>query len=173
MKAQILEAIQAIEKDSRPLRMEDWPDPVPADDEVLIKVRACGVCHTELDEIEGRTPPPHLPMILGHQAVGEIVAVGSKVTERMLGERVGVAWIFSACGKCEQCVAGRENLCPQFKATGRDVHGGYAELMTAPASFVHPIPSTINDEQAAPLLCAGAIGYRSLTLTNLVDGQLL
>ena len=151
----------------------ELPDPTPRDDEVLIAVHACGVCHTELDEIEGRTPPPRLPMILGHQVVGRIVALGNRVTDWSVGDRLGVAWIFSACGKCTHCASGQENLCPDFQATGRDQFGGYAELMIARASFAHPIPDALSDIDAAPLLCAGAIGYRALRLTNLVDGQTL
>lgn len=149
-------------------------DPTPGDDEVLIQVHVCGVCHTELDEIEGRTPPPRLPMVLGHQVVGRIQAIGSlAAADWSVGDRVGVAWIFSAFGECAQCRSGNENLCAEFRATGRDEFGGYAQLMRAPAAFVHPIPDALTDEEAAPLLCAGAIGYRSMRPTNLVDGQLL
>jgi propanol-preferring alcohol dehydrogenase len=111
--------------------------------------------------------------VLGHQVVGRIQALGDGVAGWSVGDRVGVAWIFSACGSCSQCRSGQENLCSMFQATGRDQFGGYAELMTAPAAFVHRIPQEIADEEAAPLLCAGAIGYRSLRLTNLTDGQSL
>jgi propanol-preferring alcohol dehydrogenase len=128
------------------------------------------VCHTELDEIEGRTPPPSLPIIVGHQAVGRVVEIGSGVAAVKLGDRVGVGWIYSACGTCAWCQSGFENLCPGFRATGRDVHGGYAELMAVPAAFVHPIPDIFTDAEAAPLLCAGAIGYRSLRLAHLRPG---
>jgi propanol-preferring alcohol dehydrogenase len=146
---------------------------VPTDDEVLIRVYACGVCHTELDEIEGRAPPPRLPVILGHQVVGCIEAKGANVRQWHLGDRVGVAWIFSACGKCQYCLTDRENLCPHFRASGRDADGGYAEYMKAPAAFVFGIPKDFTDVQAAPLFCAGAIGYRSLRLCNLKAGQAL
>ena len=167
--------------EATPLELCDLPQPVPAAGEILIKVMACGVCHTELDEIEGRTPPPKLPVVPGHQVVGTVAAVGPKQSSisnpesRMLqvGARVGVAWIFSACGKCDYCRSGQENLCPDFKATGRDVNGGYAEYMTVPAAFAHPITSAFSDVEAAPLLCAGAVGYRSLRLTNIKDGQSL
>jgi propanol-preferring alcohol dehydrogenase len=128
------------------------------------------VCHTELDEIEGRTPPPRLPIVLGHQAVGRVAAVGPGVTGLREGDRVGVAWIYSACGACPACLAGEENLCPDFVATGRDAGGGYAEAMVVPAAFAHLIPATLSDLEAAPLLCAGAIGYRSLRLANLPAG---
>ena len=133
----------------------------------------CGVCHTELDEIEGRTPPPRLPVIPGHQAVGRVEALGEGARLFHVGDRVGIAWIFSACGHCEFCRRGEENLCAQFQATGRDVHGGYAEWMTVPETFAHAIPGSFSDAEAAPLLCAGAIGYRSLSLTGLKDGQSL
>jgi propanol-preferring alcohol dehydrogenase len=156
-----------------PLELAELSEPEAKTGEVLIKVAACGVCHTELDEIEGRTPPPQLPVVLGHQVVGRIVARGKGVTARRVGERVGVAWIFSACGKCEYCQSGQENLCSHFRATGRDANGGYAEYMVAPEQFVYPIPERFSDTQAAPLLCAGAIGYRSLALTGMRDGQRL
>jgi len=130
-----------------------------------LRVTRCGVCHTELDEIEGRTPPPHLPVVLGHQAVGVVEDGENK------GQRVGVAWIASACGHCQHCLAGNENLCSEFKATGRDIDGGYAEYMKVRVDFVHPIPDALSDSEAAPLLCAGAIGYRSLRLSNITDGQ--
>jgi propanol-preferring alcohol dehydrogenase len=131
------------------------------------------VCHTELDEIEGRAPPSLLPVIPGHQVVGYVERTGPGVSGISPGARVGVAWIFSTCGSCEQCLSGHENLCPDFRATGRDAHGGYAEYMTVPASAVHPIPPVFTDTQAAPLLCAGAIGYRSLRLTGLRNGETL
>jgi propanol-preferring alcohol dehydrogenase len=171
MKAMQLEKIGSLAANAEPLRLVELPEPQPAAGEVLILVQACGVCHTELDEIEGRTPPPVLPMILGHQVVGTVVARGSGVSSLAIGDRIGVAWIYSACGDCEYCRSGRENLCSQFQATGRDRPGGYAEYMTAPASFVHRLPAALDDLQAAPLLCAGAIGYRSLRLTNLANGQ--
>ncbi len=167
MKAMLLQELTPIAKNPRPLTFEDVPEPKRNADEVLIRVGACGVCHTELDEIEGRTPPSQLPRILGHQAIGVIEEGKNK------GQRVGVAWIASACGKCQYCLAGDENLCAEFKATGRDVHGGYAEYMTARADFVHPIPEALSDAEAAPLLCAGAVGYRALRLANIVDGQSL
>ena len=160
---------QSLAKNPKPLSFENVPEPKPNADEVLIRVSVCGVCHTELDEIEGRTPPSHLPRILGHQIVGIIEQVGqvSKVKQVLqVGDRVGVAWIYSACGKCKYCLSGNENLCEQFQATGRDANGGYAEYMTARADFVHPIPESIGDEEAAPLLCAGAVGYRALRLAN-------
>ncbi len=173
MKAMILKTLTDLEKNPHPLELVDLPVPQPAAGEVLIKISACGVCHTELDEIEGRTPPPHLPVILGHQVVGRIEQAGEKVKSLKIGQRVGVAWIYSACGKCRYCLSGNENLCADFKATGRDANGGYAEYMTVQENFVYPIPDIFSDSEAAPLLCAGAIGYRSLRLTGLKNGQRL
>lgn len=170
MKAMILNKITDLQTDPKPLVMTDFPVPVPDDNGVLIKISACGVCHTELDEIEGRTPPPSLPIIPGHQVIGKVESAGTKVSHLKKGDRVGVAWIFSACGECEYCLSGCENLCSDFKATGRDVNGGYAEYMVVPASFAFPIPSDFNDSQAAPLLCAGAVGYRSIRLANPCNG---
>lgn len=171
MKTMILKQLCNVEETHSPLNLAELPIPTPKDNEILVKVTACGVCHTELDEIEGRTPPPKLPVIPGHQIVGKITEIGKSVRNRKLGERVGVAWIFSACGKCQFCHSGNENLCPDFRATGRDADGGYAEYMTVPEDFAFPIPELFSDIEAAPLLCAGAIGYRSLRLTKLVDGQ--
>ena len=173
MKAMLLDRIASLADNPVPLRLADWPIPEPGDGEVLIRVSACGVCHTELDEIEGRTPPPRMPVILGHQAVGRVELLGPAAIGPAPGERVGVAWIFHACGVCAHCLAGYENLCADFRATGRDAHGGYAEYMVAPADFVHAIPAAFSDAEAAPLLCAGAIGYRSLFLTGLQNGQTL
>jgi propanol-preferring alcohol dehydrogenase len=167
----ILDALGPLAENPAPLRLADLPDPVPAAGELLIAVHTCGVCHTELDEIEGRTPPPRLPVILGHQVVGRVAALGAGTGRFRVGDRAGVAWIYSACGTCDFCRRGEENLCLQFRATGRDAHGGYAERMTVPEAFAHPIPEVFSDAAAAPLLCAGAIGYRSLRLTGLRDGQ--
>jgi propanol-preferring alcohol dehydrogenase len=136
-----------------------------------MRVKACGICHTELDEIEGRTPPPRFPVVPGHQVVGEVAGMGSSATRFYMGERVGVGWVYSTCGKCPFCLNGEENLCGGFRATGRDENGGYAEYMTVPEDFAHPIPDMFTDSEAAPLLCAGAIGYRSLRLSGLKDGQ--
>ncbi|MDF1821762.1 MAG: alcohol dehydrogenase catalytic domain-containing protein [Alcanivoracaceae bacterium] len=154
-----------------PLVATTMPRPQPARDEVLLRVIMCGICHTELDEIEGRTAPSVLPRVPGHQVIGIVEATGSDVSSPAPGTRVGVAWIFRACGDCQHCNAGEENLCTAFEATGRDHDGGYAEYMTAPAQFVVPIPDALGDEQAAPLLCAGAIGLRSLRLAHLAPGE--
>jgi propanol-preferring alcohol dehydrogenase len=171
MKAMLLNSITDLEQNNAPLEMSDLPKPVPAENEILLKVQACGVCHTELDEIEGRTPPPRFPIVPGHQVIGVVESSGRKVTEFKPGDRVGVAWIFSACGKCSFCISGHENLCSEFIATGRDVHGGYAEYMTVSESFVYPVPPVFTSSQAAPLLCAGAVGYRSLMLSGIENDR--
>ncbi len=171
MKAMVLHRLCQLDENPEPLALEELPDPAPDTGEVLIRVAACGVCHTELDEIEGRTPPPELPVILGHQAVGRIEAMGPEASGFSIGDRVGVAWIFSSCGACRYCREGNENLCAEFKATGRDANGGYAEYMTVPEDFAFRIPDRFSNSEAAPLLCAGAIGYRSLRLTAIEDGQ--
>lgn len=171
MKAMLLNKITDVSMGTHPLDAAGLPTPEPKDDELLIKVHTCGVCHTELDEIEGRTPPPEYPVVPGHQVVGTVMGLGPDVRHHNLDERVGVAWLYSSCGKCEHCLSGNENLCADFKATGRDANGGYAEYMTVPESSAFRIPEIFSDAEAAPLLCAGAIGYRSLRLTNISDGQ--
>jgi propanol-preferring alcohol dehydrogenase len=171
MKAMLLKSHVDINPQATSLDLIQHPEPIPAQGDVLLRVTCCGICHTEIDEIEGRIKP-RLPIILGHQVVGNILESGSLLSETLhIGQRVGVAWIASACGTCSHCLSGNENLCSEFKATGRDIDGGYAEYMKVRADFVHPIPHSLSDSEAAPLLCAGAIGYRSLRLTNLKDGQ--
>jgi len=170
MKAMVLKKLCSILENKNPLELVDLPQPEPGESDLLIKVSTCGVCHTELDEIEGRTPPPRLPVVLGHQVVGRVEKT-PKGSKFMIGDRLGIAWIYSACGKCQFCLTGNENLCKEFKATGRDANGGYAQYMTVPENFAFPIPAVFSDSEAAPLLCAGAIGYRSLALTNIKDGQ--
>lgn len=171
MKAMILPKVTDLEKNDQPLQLVNWKVPQPKEHELLLKVSRCGVCHTELDEIEGRTPPREFPVVLGHQVVGYVEKRGPGAHKFQPGDRVGVAWIFSACGKCKHCLNGDENLCPSFRATGRDAHGGYAEYIVVSEDFVYSIPANFNDSEAAPLLCAGAIGYRSLRLTRLQDGH--
>jgi alcohol dehydrogenase, propanol-preferring len=173
MKAMVLQQITSLDGHDQPLVAAEVPVPVPGAGEIVIKVNVCGVCHTELDEIEGRTAPPQLPVIPGHQVVGTVWLTGRGVRKFRYRDRVGVAWIFSACGACGFCLAGQENLCPHFLATGRDADGGYAEFMTVAEDFAFALPAGLADQHAAPLLCAGAIGYRSLRLTGLRDGQTL
>ncbi|HPC66335.1 MAG TPA: zinc-dependent alcohol dehydrogenase family protein [Syntrophorhabdaceae bacterium] len=171
MKAMILDGIYNMNEVDNPLRPEDLPTPEPKEGEVLLRVSACGVCHTELDEIEGRTPPPDFPVILGHQVIGFVEKKGKNVNRLKEGERVGVGWIYSSCGRCRFCKGGNENLCEDFKATGRDANGGYAEFMVVKEDFAFKIPDVFTDIEAAPLLCAGAIGYRSLRLTGIENGM--
>ena len=168
----ILTEIVSLHDNPTPLKMvDDWPIPTPGPKDILVKVLACGVCHTELDEIEGRTPPAFFPMILGHQIVGQVVAAGENAQRFRRGDRVGMGWFHSACGACIFCRTGRENLCSSFKATGRDAYGGYAEYTALPEDSACLIPDTISHTEASPLLCAGSIGYRSLRLTQLENGQ--
>ena len=173
MRAMVLSAIGSLDENPEPLSLAERPIPAPGQGEVVLKVAACGVCHTELDEIEGRTPPPSLPVVLGHQVVGVVVEVGAGCEKLRVGDRVGVGWIYSSCQACEYCKSGRENLCAKFAATGRDVDGGYAEYMCAQEDFAFLVPDRFSDIEAAPLLCAGAIGYRSLNLASLENGQAL
>jgi propanol-preferring alcohol dehydrogenase len=171
MKAMMLNKISQLAENKNPLEYTTLPVPVPGKGDVLVRVSACGVCHTEMDEIEGRTPPPHFPVVPGHQVVGVVEEVGSGTNQLKPGDRVGIAWIYSACGDCKFCLSGNENLCEDFKATGRDVNGGYAQYMTVPEKFAYIIPDIFTEAEAAPLLCAGAIGYRSVRLAGLKDGQ--
>jgi alcohol dehydrogenase, propanol-preferring len=171
MKAMVLNEICSLKENRSPLQLTDLPIPTPKEKEILVKISACGVCHTELDEIEGRTPPPQLPVVLGHQVVGTVKETGRNANRYKTGDRVGIAWIYSACGHCDFCQQGEENLCEAFRATGRDANGGYAEYMTVLEDFAYKIPDVFSDSQAAPLLCAGAIGFRSLRLANISNGQ--
>lgn len=171
MMAMVLAQTADITEQSEPLEQRELVIPKPASNEVLIRVHCCGVCHTELDEIEGRLTPSVLPRVLGHQVVGTIVDKGGEVVGLNKGDRVGVAWVFSSCGHCEYCLRGDDNLCPEFMATGKDADGGYAEYMLVPQTCAFLIPTAIQDTQAAPLLCAGAIGYRSLRLAAVSNGQ--
>lgn len=171
MKALILKQSTNFLENPLPLELVEFPAPVPRENEILVKISVCGVCHTELDEIEGRTPPSKFPIIPGHQIVGSVEKTGIKANRFKIGDRVGIAWIHSACGKCKYCKEGFENLCDDFKATGRDTHGGYGEYTTVPEAFAFAIPGFFPDAQAAPLLCAGAIGYRSLRLANIRDRE--
>ncbi len=172
MRAMRLERIARIDRDSTPLSAVEVPAPAPGPGEIRLRVAACAVCHTELDQIEGRVATP-TPRILGHQVVGTVDVQGEHASVDLQGRRVGVGWIASACGECRWCERGEENLCPGFRATGRERDGGYAEFMTIPAAFAVPIPDRLDDVHAAPMLCAGAIGYRSLQLAGVSNGQVL
>jgi len=167
MKAMLLKRIASLQDNPAPLTLEDIPAPKPAPDEVLIQISACGVCHTELDEIEGRTPPPVLPIVPGHEVIGRITEAGESVTKLDVGDRVGVGWIFKSSGEED------ENISNEFVATGRDANGGYAEYMTVHERYAYRIPDCFSDYEAAPLLCAGGVGYRALSLTNISNGDIL
>jgi len=164
MKAMVLK------KPGQLLEQVDLPIPKPKEGEILIKVSVCGACHTDLDELEGRLPTK-LPVVPGHQAVGKIVDLGKGVTKHKIGDRVGVTWLYSSCGKCNFCKTGQENLCEEAKWTGKDVDGGYAEYMVINENYAYPIPKRFTDSQAAPLLCAGVIGYRTLRLAQIQKGE--
>jgi propanol-preferring alcohol dehydrogenase len=169
MKAMILDRQGPIE--TKPLKMADLPAPTPGDDQILVKVSVCGACHTDLDEVEGRLEPTLSPIIPGHQIVGNVIDKGKAVTKFKVGQRVGITWLFSSCGQCEFCRTGNENLCGKAKWTGKDAHGGYAEFTVIGEEFAYLIPDRFSDSQAAPLLCAGVIGYRTLRLADITDGQ--
>ncbi len=169
MKAWVIERLGPIDPDATegPLRLVERPLPQPGAGELRLRLAACGVCHTELDEIEGRTPPPRLPVVPGHEAVGRLDAAGPGATRYTPGTRLGVGWIHRSCG------GPLENLDRAFEATGRDADGGYAEYLLVPEAYAVPIPDGLGDLEAAPLLCAGAVGWRALALTGIEDGQVL
>jgi propanol-preferring alcohol dehydrogenase len=171
MKAMVLEKISPVE--TKPLKLVELPRPVPGRGEILVRVSACGVCHTELDEIEGRVAPSRFPMILGHEVVGTVESLGMGARKFKKGDRVGISWINWACGKCAFCLRGEENLCDSAKWTGKDAPGGYAQCTVASEDFAYPIPEKFTDVDAAPLLCAGVIGYRALRLSGMEDGEAL
>jgi alcohol dehydrogenase, propanol-preferring len=169
MKAMILTKQAPIQEN--PLQLVDLPKPEPDDNQILVKVSVCGACHTDLDEAEGRLIPSKSPIVPGHQVVGTVAQKGKNVTKFNIGDRVGITWIYSSCGKCDFCRTGNENLCDTAKWTGKDADGGYAEFTVIDENFAYPIPRNFSDAQAAPLLCAGVIGYRTLRLADIKDGQ--
>ena len=171
MKAMVLEKVSSVAE--RPLKLVDLPTPVAGQGQILVRVSACGVCHTELDEIEGRIPPSRFPMILGHEIVGRVESLGRGAGKFREGDRVGIAWINWACGKCSFCLTGQENLCETATWTGKDAYGGYAQYTVVAEDFAYPIPEGFTDLKAAPLLCAGVIGYRALRLSGMEDGKVL
>jgi propanol-preferring alcohol dehydrogenase len=171
MKAMVLDHTGDVS--SYPLQLRDQLVPTPQHGQVLIKVHVCGVCRTDLHVIEGELPDPALPLIPGHQTVGVVLQVGPEVSEVKEGDRVGIAWLQGTCGRCEFCASGRENLCLKATFTGYQANGGYAEYAVVPARFAYPIPLIFSDDEAAPLLCAGIIGYRALRLSGIKPGQRL
>lgn len=169
MRAFVLENPQVVE--NRPLRLIDTEMPEPKRDEVLIKIAACGICRTDLHVCEGELEPKRPQVVPGHQIVGKIAGKGSEVSEFETGERVGIAWLNRTCGNCRYCRKDRENLCESADFTGWTVNGGFAEYAVAPAAFTYDLPDNFSDVEAAPLLCAGIIGYRCLRLTNLKNSD--
>jgi propanol-preferring alcohol dehydrogenase len=159
--------------DSSPLRLQELPDPEPGPGEVLVRVRCCATCRTDLHVIEGDLPPVVLPIVPGHQAVGTVAALGAGCRTLKAGDRVGIAWLRSTCGHCKFCRSSRENLCGGSRYTGYHEHGGYAELARVREDFGYRLPDEIDDLHAAPLLCAGIIGYRALLRSNLPAGGVL
>ncbi len=168
-----MELIHTADISANPLRLCDRPMPEPGPDQLLVKIHVCGVCRTDLHVVEGELTDSSLPLIPGHQAVGTVVQAGAWVSERHEGDRVGIAWLQGTCGACEFCIDGRENLCAHARFTGYRVDGGYAEYAVVPARFAYPIPPVFSDDEAAPLLCAGIIGYRALRLSGIKPGQRL
>jgi propanol-preferring alcohol dehydrogenase len=167
MKACVLRKQAPIE--TNPLDFTDVAAPDPGPGQVLVKVKVCGICRTDLHVVEGDLPPRRIPVIPGHQIVGKVERVGAGVAGVEAGERVGVAWLHQTCGECRFCKSNRENLCEDPRFTGYTNDGGFAEYAVAPADFVYPLPEGFDDLQAAPLLCAGIIGYRALLQTGLSD----
>ena len=155
---------------TRPLVLSDLPDPTPGPGEVVLRVRACGVCRTDLHVVEGDLPAHRLPLVPGHQIVGVVESRGPGCARFRIGERVGVAWLRATCGVCADCTSGAENLCEASRYTGWDADGGYAERTVVPEAFAYALPSTLADEDAAPLLCAGIVGYRALRRSRIEPG---
>lgn len=156
-----------------PLELSQVDTPEPGPHQVRLKISACGVCHTDLHIVEGELEPPHVPIIPGHQVVGVVDGVGHEVTRYGVGDRLGVPWLYQTCGKCRYCQADKENLCEDIQFTGLHVNGGFAEYMVVNEQFAYPIPNAFSDVEAAPLLCAGVVGYRSLRLSRVQPGQRL
>ena len=171
MLAALLDAPKPIEEN--PLELTRLPEPLPGAREVRIRVRACGICHTDLHTVEGDIPLPKLPLVPGHQVVGVVEARGRDAKRFKEGDRIGIAWLRRACGSCVYCSKGDENLCERAEFTGLHAHGGYAELATADEAFAYHLPSGFSDCQAAPLLCAGVISYRALKLSDIRRGERL
>ena len=171
MRAMTLE--QSADVGMNPLLLRETPTPEPGPGQVRVQVQICGVCRTDLHIVEGDLPPVKRPVVPGHETVGVVDRVGSGVRTVKEGDRVGIAWLQQTCGQCEFCKSGRENLCPRATFTGYHVDGGYAEYAVVPEAFAYPIPSLFTEEEAAPLLCAGIIGYRALRLSGVRPGQRL
>jgi len=164
---------QASPADTSPLADTEIDIPEPGPGQVRLKIRACGVCHTDLHIVEGDLELPRLPVVPGHQIVGTVDALGPEVTLHSVGDRLGVPWLYQTCGQCRYCRADKENLCENIQFTGLHANGGYAEYMVVNQKFAYKIPGVFSDVEAAPLLCAGVVGYRSLRLSRVQPGQRL
>jgi len=171
MKAMQLKRFAPVKQN--PLELVDLEVPEPGPRDILLRIRTCGVCHTDLHTVEGELPLVKLPIVPGHQIIGVVEKRGERATRFKKGERVGVAWLYSACGKCAFCKRGKENLCENARFTGFHANGGYAEYVVVPEKFAYAIPGAFSDEEAAPLLCAGIIGYRALRLSEIKPGERL
>ena len=171
MKAMVLKEARPVEES--PLEMMEVPTPTPGPEEIRIRIRACGVCHTDLHVVEGDLPLPKLPLIPGHEIAGVVEGVGSEVVRFRVGDRVGVPWLYSTCGKCDFCRRGLENLCENARFTGYHVDGGYAQYVVVPEAFAYRLPQGFSDVEATPLLCGGVIGYRALKLSEVRPGERL
>jgi propanol-preferring alcohol dehydrogenase len=165
MLAMILKGAEPIEK--KPLQLVEIDKPKIKPDEILVKIKVCGICHTDLHTVEGELELPKKPLVPGHQVVGVVEELGDKVTRFKKGDRVGMAWLYSTCGKCKYCLEDKENLCENAQFTGYHVNGGYAQYTVVSQDFAYRIPEGFSDQQAAPLLCAGIIGYRALRLSQI------
>ncbi|MFQ6078517.1 MAG: zinc-dependent alcohol dehydrogenase family protein, partial [Thermodesulfobacteriota bacterium] len=171
MKAMLLRKARLIEEN--PLQAAELPVPMPGPEEILIQVRACGICHTDLHTVEGELPLPKLPLVPGHQIVGVVASRGEHAARFREGDRVGVPWLYSTCGNCAFCRHGNENLCESARFTGYHVDGGYGQYMVVSEAFAYPVPDGFSDAGAAPLLCAGVIGFRALRLSEVLSGERL
>jgi len=171
MRAMVLDSPKPVEQN--PLQLRESETPVPRPGQIRVRVNCCGLCHTDLHTVEGELPLPRLPVIPGHQIVGQVDALGTGVKKFREGDRVGIPWLFSTDGSCKYCLTGSENLCENAQFTGYHVNGGYAEEVVVGEDFAYSIPKSFSDENAAPLLCAGIIGYRSFRLSNAKKGDRL
>jgi len=171
MRAMVLGSVRPVEEG--PLELKDIPVPEVEPGDILIRVRCCGVCHTDLHVVTGELPPHRMPVVPGHEVIGTVERAGERARRFRIGQRVGAAWLRSTCGECRFCRSGRENLCEQARFNGYDADGGYAEFVAVPEKFAYAVPDGFTDEEAAPLMCAGIVGYRALVLSGIEPGGTL
>ena len=167
----VLGSVRPVEEG--PLELKDIPVPEVEPGDILIRVRCCGVCHTDLHVVTGELPPHRMPVVPGHEVIGTVERAGERARRFRIGQRVGAAWLRSTCGECRFCRSGRENLCEQARFNGYDADGGYAEFVAVPEKFAYAVPDGFTDEEAAPLMCAGIVGYRALVLSGIEPGGTL